>query len=164
MAQIYTVAFRSPLGQLTVASDGKEVTGLWMEGQRHFPNLGQTADGSGIQAVQQAIAWLDGYFYAAEALPPMPQLSLTGSAFQRKVWAALQDIPYGCTRTYAQIAEAVTGSSGATRAVGNAIGRNPIAILIPCHRVVRAGGNLGGYAGGADRKAFLLALEQGKNK
>lgn len=147
----------SPVGALLLASDGKAVTGLWMEGQKYFASGldVEAVENAALPVFQEAAAWLKAYF-AKEALPPLPPLAPEGSAFRKEVWKLLGEIPYGETRTYKDLAGAL-GSS--PRAVGNAVGHNPISILIPCHRVLGSGGSLTGYAGGTERKQFLLNLE-----
>ncbi len=161
----YQAQWKSPIGTLTIASDGNHITGLWMERQKYFcAGLWKNAlDGSDLPIIQKAIVLLDQYFRkesrACFSLPLSPE----GTVFQKAVWAILQDIPQGETRTYGQIAqalEATTGRKTSPRAVGTAVGKNPISILIPCHRVVGARGSLTGYAGGIVRKEFLLNLEK----
>ena len=162
----YKMQWKSPLGTLTIASDGRHITGLWMEGQKNFcsglsPN---SKDGSTLPVMQTTIVALDNYFQGKrEDFSHLPIVA-SGTAFQKSVWAQLRDIPYGETRTYGQLAaalEAATGRKTSARAVGTAVGRNPVSILIPCHRVVGAGGKLTGYAGGISRKEYLLELENG---
>lgn len=151
----------SPVGQLTLAADGQAITGLWLEGQKYFcAGLSEYVKEKDLPAFQQAEAYLAAYF-SGSPLPPLPPLRPAGTAFQRAVWALLAEIPYGQTRTYGALAAELRrrGTSAAPRAVGAAVGRNPISILIPCHRVVGAGGSLTGYAGGLERKRFLLELE-----
>lgn len=153
----YGMYLSSPLGRLLLACDGDAITGLWMQGQAHYPSsLPRRMEKADI--LEQARVWLERYF-AGEDPCKTPLLRPEGTAFQRRVWAALSDIPYGATISYAALAAALEPPSS-PRAVGAAVGRNPIALLIPCHRVVGAGGALTGYAGGVERKALLLALEQ----
>ena len=153
----------SPLGTILLSGDGEALTGLWF--------LGQKYEGAGVPEnapvdenlpVFDAVrAWLRAYF-AGEALPEPPVLRPAGTDFQKAVWGRLLAIPYGERRTYGGLAselETVLGRKTSARAVGAAVGRNPISLLIPCHRVVGSGGSLTGYAGGVERKAFLLALE-----
>lgn len=157
---VYTAEYASSVGMLTIASDGENVTGLWMEHQRYFPNILNACNGSDLPVMRQTIHWLDCYFSKCRQLPIAPPLALHGTAFQICVWEALLTIPYGQTRTYGEIGSYIShGTTCCARAVGNAVGRNPISILIPCHRVVPARGGTGFYAGGADKKAYLLALE-----
>lgn len=129
---------------------------MWFEGQAHF---GATLDGprdeGWLPVFDDAIRWLDSYF--GGYIPAnTPRLRLQGTPFQLRVWEALLEIPYGETETYGALARRL-GSS--PRAVGGAVGRNPVSLIVPCHRVVGAGGSLGGYAAGPDRKARLLQLE-----
>lgn len=161
----YKVQWKSPIGTLTIASDGSTITGLWMEGQKYFcAGLQQDAvDGSDLPVIQKTILFLEQYFRKENRGNFSIPLSPEGTAFQKAVWALLQDIPQGETRTYGQIAQALEASTGrktSPRAVGTAVGRNPISILIPCHRVIGANGSLTGYAGGISRKEFLLNLEK----
>jgi methylated-DNA-[protein]-cysteine S-methyltransferase len=150
----------TPLGPVRLGSDGAGLSLLQFEGQRHeraFPAAEQGEDAHLIAAARQ----LDEYFAGKRKCFDLP-LSLHGTAFQRKVWAALCAIGFGETRSYAAIAVAV-GSPKAVRAVGSANGRNPVGIIVPCHRVIGSSGALTGYAGGMERKRALLALEQGED-
>jgi methylated-DNA-[protein]-cysteine S-methyltransferase len=146
----------SPLGELLVTGDDEgRVTSLWIgEGA---PEPAGVRDDAAFAAVRAA---LDAYFAGDPAALDAVPLAPTGTPFQRLVWDALRTIPHGQTRTYGQIADQI-GRPSASRAVGAANGRNPIAILVPCHRVVGADGTLTGYAGGLERKRALLALERG---
>ncbi len=132
--------------------------GVWFHGQKHFPETEPAWlwDGATLVAVRLA---LDAYF-AGEPDVVLPPLDLLGTPFQQRVWTALRGIPAGQTRSYGEIAREI-GAPSAVRAVGAAIGRNPVSILIPCHRVVGSGGNLTGYAGGLERKSWLLGHESG---
>jgi methylated-DNA-[protein]-cysteine S-methyltransferase len=147
----------SPIGDLTlVAADGA-LTGVYFPGHRHGPDagtFGERDDGVFAEAVRQ----LGEYFAGDRTRFDLP-LAPRGDAFQQKVWMLLRDIPYGQTRNNGQQAEAL-GDRNLARAVGAANGRNPLSIIVPCHRVIGADGNLVGYAGGLDRKRFLLALEE----
>ncbi len=155
----YTALYTSPLGNILLASDGEAVTGLWFEGQRHFARtlIGEREERA-LPVFAEAARWLDVYF-SGEEPGPTPLLRPAGTPFQMEVWALLRDIPYGETRTYGALAAQLARHISA-RAVGGAVGKNPISILIPCHRVVGAGGSLTGYAGGVDKKAALLELER----
>ena len=157
---IYTVHYTSPLGGITLASDGMALTGLYFDGERDFPDL-SAAHKKDLPVFGEAMHWLDLYFAGKE--PDFsPALNPTGTAFQHAVWEILRTIPYGGTTTYGAIAkrlEKVTGKRMSAQAVGGAVGRNPISILIPCHRVIGADGSLTGYAGGLDKKEYLLGLE-----
>ncbi|MEY8259925.1 methylated-DNA--[protein]-cysteine S-methyltransferase [Oscillospiraceae bacterium 50-60] len=147
----------SPVGPLRLASDGTSVTGLWLENQKYFSTgLDPAAQKApALPIFREAALWLDDYF-AGNRPSALPPLSPAGSAFQQSVWNRLLDIPCGQTRTYGALA-ADLGSS--PRAVGSAVSRNPISILIPCHRVLGTDGSLTGYAGGLEKKRFLLMLE-----
>lgn len=153
-----TRRYASPLGMLTIAADDKAITALVMAGQknehRHIPE--GTAEGE-TPLLARAAAWLDDYFAGKAPDPARLPLSPEGTVFQKRVWRELLTIPYGKTATYGELARRL-GSSA--RAVGGAVGRNPISILIPCHRVIGADGALTGYDGGLERKRRLLALEQ----
>jgi methylated-DNA-[protein]-cysteine S-methyltransferase len=145
--------FRSPLGWLTIEATDQGVFGLTF-GERGpaQPAVSALARGH-LEAARAALA-----DYFAGRPPSLPALDLQGTDFQRLVWRALLDIPWGEVRTYGELAAAL-GRPGAGRAVGAANGRNPVAILVPCHRVVAAGGQLGGYSGGLGVKRELLAHE-----
>lgn len=146
----------SPLGPLTAVADGSALVGLYQSGQRHLPaaaTFGSRDDGV-LPAVREQLA---AYFAGSLDTFDVP-LSLVGTPFQLAVWAALREVPYGATCTYGELAAAV-GRPSAVRAVGAANGRNPVCLVVPCHRVVGAGGALTGYAGGTDRKRFLLEHE-----
>jgi methylated-DNA-[protein]-cysteine S-methyltransferase len=148
----------SPIGLLALAGNGRVLTNLRMTDQTHEPNRADWVPDD--RAFPEAIDQLNAYF-AGERTDFDVELSLAGSAFQRRVWQALMTIPYGETRSYGEIAEQI-GASGAARAVGLANGRNPIAIIVPCHRVIGASGSLIGYGGGLDRKRSLLELERNR--
>jgi methylated-DNA-[protein]-cysteine S-methyltransferase len=151
----------SPVGPLTlVAADGALV-GLSMSEQRHPPApgwFGEPADDKDGAPLAEASQQLREYFDGGRTQFDLP-LAMEGTTFQRRVWAALMQIPYGQTISYRQLADTI-GQPSASRAVGLANGRNPIGIIVPCHRVVGADGSLTGYGGGIDRKRYLLAHEQ----
>ncbi len=154
---MYITQLDSPVGKLTMAGDGQAITGLWIQGQKYdratLPAQAQVRDD--LPVFGEARRWLDAYFGGKDpgALPP---LAPVGSAFRQAVWARLLRIPRGSVVTYGDIAQAL---SKPAQAVGGAVGHNPISILIPCHRVVGATGNLTGYAGGLAAKEHLLRLE-----
>ena len=157
---IYTAHYTSPLGGITLASEGMALTGLYFDGERDFPDL-STARKKDLPVFGEAMRWLDLYF-AGKVPDFMPVLNPTGTAFQQAVWEVLRTIPYGQTTTYGAIAKRLEKSTGkrmSAQAVGGAVGRNPISIIIPCHRVVGTNGSLTGYAGGIDKKVQLLTLE-----
>ena len=147
----------SPLNALTLASDGEALTGLWFDDQAHFgAGLSDVREERPLPVFDEARRWLALYFDGRQ--PDFtPLLCPRGTAFQRAVWDALLDIPYGQTTTYGELARRLDGASA--RAVGGAVGRNPVSIIIPCHRVLGADGRLTGYAGGLERKRYLLRLE-----
>jgi methylated-DNA-[protein]-cysteine S-methyltransferase len=146
----------SPIGPLTLAGHGSVLTNLRMVDQTYEPSrTGWSLDQG---AFGDAVDQLDAYF-AGELTDFDVQLDLRGSEFQQRVWKALLTIPYGETRSYGEIAEQID-APGAARAVGLANGHNPIAIIVPCHRVIGASGHLTGYGGGLDRKQTLLELEK----
>jgi len=148
----------SPIGPLTLAGDDPTLIHLRMTGQSHEPDRSSWRhdDTAFAAAVDQLNAYFAGTLTEFDV-----DLRLVGTDFQRRVWAALRTIPYGQTRSYGEIAAQI-GSPGASRAVGLANGRNPIGIIVPCHRVIGSTGGLTGYGGGLDRKRDLLALEKGR--
>jgi len=153
------VVLPSPIGALTVVADDGKIVALYMDAQQHRPDddsLGAPGDPS-AQPFAAASLQLAAYFAGELTAFDLP-LAPAGTEFQRSVWAALQTIPYGQTWSYSQVADKI-GRPAAVRAVGLANGRNPVAIVIPCHRVIGSDGSLTGYGGGLDRKRFLLDLE-----
>ncbi len=150
----------SPLGTLLLTADATALTGLYFEGQRYAPEPGREwVRRAELPVFVRAQAWLDAYFAGhplAVDLPLAPQ----GTPFQLAVWQQIGRVPPGATITYAELARR-SGNAAAVRAAGAATGRNPVSLLIPCHRVVGSDGALTGYAGGLDRKRWLLALEAG---
>jgi methylated-DNA-[protein]-cysteine S-methyltransferase len=152
-------AVDSPVGPLTLAGEGRRLMHLLMADQTHEPSQqGWVRDDD---AFPDAVEQLAEYF-TGERREFDLELDLVGTAFQRRVWEALLTIPYGETRSYGEIAEQMS-SPGAFRAVGLANGRNPIAIIVPCHRVIGANGSLTGYGGGLERKQVLLELERSRH-
>jgi O-6-methylguanine DNA methyltransferase len=159
----YTTRISCLLGGITLASDGEAVTGLWFDGQKYDRSTlgGESRFKGDLPIFRQTEEWLEAYF-AQRPLPPLPPLAPQGGAFRQAVWAELRKIPFGQTTTYGAITKTLGAGADepvSARAVGGAVGRNPISILIPCHRVLGGGGNLTGYAGGLDRKIELLSLE-----
>jgi methylated-DNA-[protein]-cysteine S-methyltransferase len=148
----------SPIGPLTLAGRDSVLTHLRMVDQTYEPSRNDWS--SDPSAFGDAVEQLDAYF-AGELTDFDIELDLRGTEFQRRVWEALLTIPYGETRSYGQIAQQI-GAPGSARAVGLANGHNPIAIVVPCHRVIGAGGSLTGYGGGLDRKRTLLDLEKAR--
>lgn len=162
--QQYISHYHSPMGSILLAADGTCLTGLWFEGQKYFAlHLGSAYEEKEIPIFETAKRWLDCYFSGKEPNFTVP-LRFTGTAFQKEVWEILCSIPYGQTITYGEIANQLAIKRGLPRfsaqAVGGAVGHNKISIIVPCHRVVGANGNLTGYAGGIDKKVKLLALEK----
>jgi methylated-DNA-[protein]-cysteine S-methyltransferase len=148
----------SPIGLLTLVGDDEALCGLHMEDQAHQPTvspLWQRDDRAFPKVVDQLAA-----YFAGDLTDFDVPLRLAGTPFQQRVWEALREIPYGQTRSYGQIAARI-GKPTAFRAVGLANGRNPVAVIVPCHRVIGANGTLVGYGGGLDRKVALLELERG---
>ena len=156
----YLRRYVSPLGPITLASDGEALVGLWFEGQKHFgAGLAGEHTEKPLPVFDLADRWLDLYFSGGK--PDFtPPLRPRGTAFQEMVWRRLLAVPYGSTVTYGEIAAALKLPPGAARAVGGAVGRNPVSLIVPCHRVVGARGGLTGYAGGIERKKRLLELER----
>lgn len=175
--------YDSPIGHLTLAARGGALVGVWARGQRFFgcpvgvdeavaasleilPSRAGSGGGSrGVTgedaaALTAAASWLEQYFAGENPSPARLHMTPEGTLFQKRVWEAMARIPYGHTRTYSQIAAQLreAGVAASPRAVGGAVGRNPLLIVRPCHRVVAAGG-LGGYAAGAEAKAWLLEHE-----
>lgn len=157
---------QAPLGEIRLRSDGKSLTGLWFVGQVNDPK-----DNSDIEIKDdlpifgQVETWLESYF-SGELTPIKIPLQPKGTVFQEEIWKILQEIPYGETMTYGEIAQRIAKercvATYSAQAVGQAVGKNPISILIPCHRVLGKNGALTGYAGGVHRKEQLLRIERGK--
>jgi len=159
---IYLKRIPSPVGQLTIACTEDSVCGLWFDEAR-FYLYGLPQSVIGMEHPMHSILerWLDAYFAGKNPAIDFP-IRIFGSAFQLSVWNELKKIPYGQTVSYGQIARALserTGRNVSARAVGGAVGRNPLSIVIPCHRVIGADGSLTGFGGGLERKTFLLHLE-----
>jgi methylated-DNA-[protein]-cysteine S-methyltransferase len=151
-----TTIVHSPVGPLTLTARDGSLSGLHMQDQRHAPARSpesQRDDGAFEEIVEQLHAYFAGQLTQFD-LP----LAMDGTPFQRRVWAALREIPYGQTISYGELAHSV-GSPGAARAVGLANGRNPVGIIVPCHRVIGADGSMTGYGGGLQRKVWLLEHE-----
>ncbi|MFC4908826.1 methylated-DNA--[protein]-cysteine S-methyltransferase [Actinomadura gamaensis] len=154
------VVIDSPVGPLTLVADGPELVGLYMTEQRHRPEeetFGSPGDPQD-EPFASVAAQLAAYFAGERHDFDLP-LKMKGTPFQRRVWDALTRIPYGETVSYGELA-AELGNPSASRAVGLANGRNPIGIIVPCHRVVGSTGSLTGYGGGIERKRFLLDFER----
>jgi methylated-DNA-[protein]-cysteine S-methyltransferase len=154
-----TATHDSPLGTIWLAASTHGLTGLWFSDQRHGPaHFEQWPPEPAHPVLAQARHQLDAYFACTHTVFDLPLDLSAGTAFQTRVWQALRAIPAGLTQSYATLAERI-GAPRAVRAVGAAIGRNPVSIVVPCHRVIGASGALTGYAGGLARKTALLRLE-----
>lgn len=150
----------SPYGPLTLVAEGDRLVGLYMEAQRHRPEesrFGERLPGATVAPFVEAARQLAEYFDGRRDTFDLP-LKLHGTAFQQRVWAALREIPIGETWTYGELAQYI-GQPTASRAVGLANGKNPIGVIVPCHRVVGSDGSLTGYGGGLERKQALLVHE-----
>ena len=160
----YTTDYLSPLGPAAIASDGESIVGLWFEGQKYYGgSINEMIKRDDLSVFADARNWLDRYF--AGKNPSISELPLSpiGGEFRQAVWKILCEIPYGSCITYGDIAKKTASKmnkkSMSAQAVGGAVGHNPISLIIPCHRVIGAGGNLTGYAGGIDKKIMLLKHE-----
>jgi methylated-DNA-[protein]-cysteine S-methyltransferase len=151
-----TTIVDSPIGKLRLAAEDGVLTGLYMDGARHGP-IGDEAWVEDDSLFGTVVAQLEAYFAGELTTFDVP-LRTSGTKFQEQVWGGLREIPYAATWSYGQLATRV-GNPKASRAVGLANGRNPISIIVPCHRVIGANGSLTGYGGGLDRKAWLLEHE-----
>lgn len=161
---LYYKKISSSLGEITLRSDGQFLTGLWFANDKHYGDKDiQDAQTAELPVFALAEKWLAEYFAGCKPKVKVP-LQFTGTDFQKCVWKILQNIPYGCLVTYGDIACEIAAQRGLARmsaqAVGGAVGRNPLCIIIPCHRVIGANGSLTGYGGGMWRKVRLLELEK----
>lgn len=165
---LYKTYYKSPIGNLMLVSDGDNLVGLYMENQKYYLNgiKQELTSKDNLQVFENTKKWLDRYF--AKENPSIKEIPLApiGGEFRQKVWKILCEIPYGKTTTYGEIAKRIAKEMDkekmSAQAVGNAVGHNPISIIIPCHRVVGKYGSLTGYAGGIEKKRILLELERGK--
>lgn len=164
----FTHRFNSPLGGITMASDGEALTGLWFDGQKYFAaSLEKEHEERMLPVFDLADKWLNLYFSGSEPgfLPP---LLMRTTEFRKTVWEILLSIPYGKTMTYGEIADRIAAGRGLSRmsaqAVGGAVAHNAISLMIPCHRVVGTDGSLTGYAGGLEKKIWLLEMENTSKK
>jgi methylated-DNA-[protein]-cysteine S-methyltransferase len=155
---IVQVRYESPLGAMIVAATDRGLAGVWFEGQRHMPDHSSWPTRPEHPVLRQACAQLGDYFAGRRSSFDLPLDLQGGTAFQRSVWDALLAIPSGGTTSYGMLSRRI-GQPAAVRAVGAAVGRNPLSIVVPCHRVLGADGSLTGYAGGLERKTALLRLE-----
>lgn len=159
----YIDTFPSPVGDLTISSDGESLTGLWLADQKYFmAEVDKVEQASDLPIFQKTRAWLDRYFKGKDP-GAIPAVNPQGTEFRRRVWELLIEIPYGHLTTYGELAQRMAAEKGipkmSSRAVGGAVGHNPVSIIIPCHRVVGSNGSLTGYGGGIARKIQLLKLE-----
>lgn len=157
----YSAQYASPIGELTLVGDeAGNLAGLWIKGQKYF--LGSLPEApvprEDMPVLTQAKSWLDRYFAGRRPAPSELPLAPIGGAFRREIWKRLCEVPYGEVTTYGALSRSLSAPTSA-RAVGGAVGRNPISIIIPCHRVVGSGGRLTGYAGGLENKVWLLTHE-----
>lgn len=158
-----TSKYSSPLGEMLIAADEIGVTGIWFKNEKYYAQcLDKNSTAKETPIISEVKQWLDIYFNGSEP-DSMPPIHMIGTAFQVEVWNILCKIPYGKTTTYHQIAKEIADNRGiphmSAQAVGTAVGRNNINIIVPCHRVVGSNNSLAGYAGGIDRKMALLKLE-----
>ena len=151
--------YASPLGPMIVAATARGLAGVWFDGQRHLPDVSQWPQADAQHPVlANAVRQLGEYFAGTRTQFDLPLDLQGGTPFQQSVWHALLRIPSGSTDSYGALSERI-GKPAAVRAVGAAVGRNPLSIVVPCHRVIGANGALTGYAGGLERKTALLQLE-----
>ena len=160
-----TARYESPLGAMLLACDDEGLCGAWFEGQKYFASGLRGAEMREHAILTAAVKWLDAYF-AGETPPDFEPLHIEAAPFRRLVLNELRRIPYGETRTYGELARTVAERMHkpqmSAQAIGGAIAHNPLSIFIPCHRVIGANGSLTGYAGGVERKQWLIEHERGK--
>jgi len=152
------VHWHGPLGEMIVAASSRGIAGIWFEGQKHLPDHSAWLVDDQHPLLQQAIEQLRDYFDGRRTSFDLPLDLHAGTPFQQSVWHALLTVPHGEKTTYSALGRDI-GAPQAMRAVGAAVGRNPVSIVVPCHRVLGAAGSLTGYAGGLERKSALLKLE-----
>lgn len=160
----YTYHYDSPLGGITISGNETELTGLWFDGQKYFGDtLGTGCKEENLPIFEQTVRWLDIYF-SGKAPDFTPPLRMQTTPFRKMVWEIMLTIPFGSTMSYGEIAEKIARQTGQSKmsaqAVGGAVGHNAISLIIPCHRVVGKDGSLTGYAGGIEKKVWLLAMER----
>ncbi len=160
----YIYHYHSPLGGITISSNGSEITGLWFDGQKYFGDtLSKDYEEKDLPIFEEATKWLTIYF-SGKAPDFTPPLKMDTTPFRKAVWEIMLTIPFGETMTYGQIADRIAKRRGLTKmsaqAVGGAVGHNSISLIIPCHRVVGTNGSLTGYAGGIEKKLQLLTMEK----
>jgi methylated-DNA-[protein]-cysteine S-methyltransferase len=150
--------YESPLGEMLLAATDQGLCGIWFAGQRHGPDSSGWREDAAHPVLREAVAQLRAYFAGERTRFDLPLDLQGGTGFQQSVWQALLAIPPGGTTSYGELGRRL-GRPQAARAVGAAVGRNPLSIVVPCHRVLGTGGSLTGYAGGLERKTALLRLE-----
>ena len=150
--------YDSPFGPMTLAATGTALAGVWFDGQKHMPDARGWPEQPDHPVLQQARLELTQYFAGQRQQFDVPLDTSRGTAFQQQVWRGLLDIPSGQTISYGTLGARI-GRAAAVRAVGAAVGRNPLSIIVPCHRVLASNGALTGYASGLERKTALLHLE-----
>ncbi|MDO8703159.1 MAG: methylated-DNA--[protein]-cysteine S-methyltransferase [Undibacterium sp.] len=155
---MFYTEYQSPIGKLLLAASERGLAGVYFEEHKHFKGMDGWQRDDAHFVLQQTRLQLAAYFAGARREFDVPLDMRGGTAFQQAVWQALRTLPFGATTSYAEIAKHI-GNPGAVRAVGAANGRNPISIVVPCHRVIASSGALTGYAGGLNNKKLLLALE-----
>ncbi|RYF34621.1 MAG: methylated-DNA--[protein]-cysteine S-methyltransferase [Comamonadaceae bacterium] len=155
---LYTTHIESRLGGVRLVATDRGLAGVWFDAQRHFPDMTGWQTDDAHPLLREAAAQLLDYFDGKRQQFDLPLDLSHGTAFQQSVWQALRAIPAGATTSYGQLSAGI-GKPAAVRAVGAAVGRNPISVIVPCHRVVGSDGSLTGYAGGLERKTALLELE-----
>ncbi|MDO9191410.1 MAG: methylated-DNA--[protein]-cysteine S-methyltransferase [Undibacterium sp.] len=155
---MFYTEYQSPIGKLLLAASERGLAGVYFEEHKHFKGMDGWQRDDAHFVLQQTRLQLAAYFAGARREFDVPLDMRGGTAFQQAVWQALRTLPFGATASYAEIAKHI-GNPGAVRAVGAANGRNPISIIVPCHRVIASSGALTGYAGGLNNKKLLLALE-----
>lgn len=148
-----------PLGDMTLATTARGLSGVWFDGQRHGPDTSAWRRDPAHPVLLRAIEQLGEYFAGKRTAFDLPLDLQAGTPFQQRVWQALLGIAPGATTSYGSLSAAI-GQPAAVRALGAAVGRNPVSIVVPCHRVLGADGSLTGYAGGLERKTALLSLER----
>ena len=163
---LYKTYYKSPIGNLMLVSDGDNLVGLYIENQKYYLNgiKQELTPKDNLQVFENTKKWLDRYFEKEKPSIKEIPIAPKGGEFRQKVWKILCEIPYGQTITYGEIAKRIAKQMNkekmSAQAVGNAVGHNPISIIIPCHRVIGKNGSLTGYAGGIERKKMLLELEK----
>lgn len=160
----YIYHYHSPLGGITISSNGNEIIGLWFDGQKYFGDtLSKEYEEKELPIFEETRKWLDIYF-SGKAPDFIPPIKMETTPFRKAIWKIMLTIPFGKTMTYGEIADKVAINRGiekmSAQAVGGAVGHNSISLIIPCHRVVGANGSLTGYAGGIQTKVKLLTLEK----